>query len=360
MTSANYPPGDAHPGPIALFGSGETAPAGRQVHEMLFRDLQRPVRVAVLETPAGFQPNSAWVAERLAEFIRHSLQNFHPHVTVVPARRREGLQSTDEPEIGAPLLAANYVFMGPGSPTYTVRHLAGTWTYHVLLARQRRGAALALASAAAIAAGSHALPVYEIYKAGADLHWIPGLDLLRPYGLDLAIVTHWDNREGGAHLDTRRAFMGVERMARLETMLPPSTTLLGIDEHTAAVLDLRTSGGRVVGRGGVTVRRGGKEFVFPDGATFPLDLLGPVRIPALDQGIPTGIVEAVRAAERAAARLPPDVAALIEEREGARRERDWARADALREQLVRRGYVVEDTPEGPRWQMIPNHSGGDT
>jgi hypothetical protein len=57
------------PGKIALFGSGETAPAGRQVHEALFRELEAPIRVAVLETPAGFQPNSAWVAGRLAEFI---------------------------------------------------------------------------------------------------------------------------------------------------------------------------------------------------------------------------------------------------------------------------------------------------
>jgi cysteinyl-tRNA synthetase len=62
------------------------------------------------------------------------------------------------------------------------------------------------------------------------------------------------------------------------------------------------------------------------------------------------VVEAVRAAEREEAALPPEVAALIEEREAARRARDWARADALREQLAQRGYVVEDTPEGSRWR----------
>ncbi len=77
------------PGPIALFGSGEIAPAGRRVHEALFRRLKPPIRVVVLETPAGFQPNSAWVADRLAEFIRERLQNFHPDVTVVP--RGEGM-----------------------------------------------------------------------------------------------------------------------------------------------------------------------------------------------------------------------------------------------------------------------------
>ena len=115
-----------HPGLIALFGSGETAPAGRGVHEYLFRRLRAPIRVAVLETPAGFQPNSAWVAGRLAEFIQERLQNYHPQVTIIPARRKDGPLSTDDPHLTAPLLQANYIFMGPGSPTYAVRHLART------------------------------------------------------------------------------------------------------------------------------------------------------------------------------------------------------------------------------------------
>jgi hypothetical protein len=346
----NADPKQTIPGPVALFGSGEIAPAGRRVHEMLFQQLDRPIQVAILETPAGFQPNSAWVAGRLAEFVEQSLQNFSPQVTVVPARHRDGSYSTDDPDLAAPLLTANYVFAGPGSPTYAVRHLAGTWTWHVMLTRQRRGAVLALASAFAIATGTHALPVYEIYKVGEDPHWVPGLDLLRPYGLELAIATHWDNREGGANLDTSRAFMGVERMRRLEATLPPSTTLLGIAEHTAVVLDFAQGTAQVMGLGGATVRRGGEGRTFPDGATFPLDVLGQIRIPALDEGLPAEVVEAVLAAEEVKQALPPDVAALIEEREAARDAKDWARADALREQLAHMGYVIEDTPEGPRWR----------
>ena len=340
----------ASPGPVALFGSGETAPAGRQVHEALFQALDGPIKVAVLETPAGFQPNSAWVAGRLAEFVEQRLQNFHPQVAVVPARRRDGPYSTNDRALAAPLLTANYVFAGPGSPTYAVCHLAGTWTWHVTVARQRRGAVLALASAAAIAVGTYALPVYEIYKAGADLHWTAGLDLLRPYGLELAVVTHWDNQEGGANLDTRCAFMGVERMRRLEAMLPPSATLLGIDEHTAVVLDFVQGSARVMGQGGVTVHRNGEERVFPNGETFPLEVLGPLRKPALDEGLPSEVVEAVLEAEEAEQAVPPEVAALIEEREAARRARDWARADALRAQLAQLGYVIEDTPQGPHWR----------
>ena len=48
--------------------------------------------------------------------------------------------------------------------------------------------------------------------------------------------------------------------------------------------------------------------------------------------------------------LDAEIEALIEERERARRERDWARADELRGRLAERGIVVEDTPRGPRWK----------
>ncbi len=100
------------------------------------------------------------------------------------------------------------------------------------------------------------------------------------------------------------------------------------------------------------MRRVGEEHTFPDGATFPLEVLGQIRIPALDAGLPAEVVEAVLAAEEAEQALPPEVAALIEEREAARGAQDWARADALREQLARMGYTIEDTSQGPRWRRV--------
>jgi cysteinyl-tRNA synthetase len=39
-------------------------------------------------------------------------------------------------------------------------------------------------------------------------------------------------------------------------------------------------------------------------------------------------------------------ATLVAERDEARRARDFARADSLRDELVRRGWIVEDTPSG--------------
>jgi cysteinyl-tRNA synthetase len=45
----------------------------------------------------------------------------------------------------------------------------------------------------------------------------------------------------------------------------------------------------------------------------------------------------------------PRVDALVAEREAARRRRDFAAADRLRDQLAAEGISVEDTPAGPRW-----------
>jgi cysteinyl-tRNA synthetase len=42
---------------------------------------------------------------------------------------------------------------------------------------------------------------------------------------------------------------------------------------------------------------------------------------------------------------------VLEQRDAARSRRDWAAADALRDQLKRSGVLVEDTPHGPRWTL---------
>jgi len=48
--------------------------------------------------------------------------------------------------------------------------------------------------------------------------------------------------------------------------------------------------------------------------------------------------------------LDEEVEQLIEERNTARQNRDFARADAIRDQLRDQGSLLEDTAQGMRWK----------
>ena len=50
--------------------------------------------------------------------------------------------------------------------------------------------------------------------------------------------------------------------------------------------------------------------------------------------------------------LEPDLRALLDARAEARRTRDWAASDRLRDELAARGVGVEDTKDGQRWRRI--------
>ena len=53
-----------------------------------------------------------------------------------------------------------------------------------------------------------------------------------------------------------------------------------------------------------------------------------------------------------AAEAPPELLALLEERQAARKARDFAKADQIRDQLKAAGWVIEDTPKGPRLKKV--------
>jgi len=376
-------------GKLVLIGSGEVAPGMVGLHRRLLRELGPQAQAALLDTPAGFELGLTTIHERFTDYFA----------------RRLGLElglasyrGSDEPaaSIGAALQVirrSDYLIAGPGSPSYAIRHWRGSAVFAALVERWRAGATLVFASSAAIALGRHALPVYEIYKVGEPLHWIAGLDVLGDLGLDLAIVPHWDNTEGGTH-DTRACFMGMERFAQLRRMLPAGTSVLGVDEHTACVFDLDAGQAQVHGRGGVTVLQGEATTVHPAGsslATRSLMGLAPTQTddaspsrPRADSQQPPPDVQAASqvasgdlatglrtlaeasppdqasvlrmAAEQAERMVTPteDPARLIEllisARQLLREAKQWSASDRVRDDLAALGIEVRDTPDGPVWE----------
>jgi cysteinyl-tRNA synthetase len=48
--------------------------------------------------------------------------------------------------------------------------------------------------------------------------------------------------------------------------------------------------------------------------------------------------------------LDADIDALIAERQQARKDKNFARADQIRDELLAKGIILEDTREGVRWK----------
>ena len=48
--------------------------------------------------------------------------------------------------------------------------------------------------------------------------------------------------------------------------------------------------------------------------------------------------------------LDSDIEALIAERQAARKEKNFARADEIRDMLLEQGIILEDTREGVKWK----------
>ncbi len=348
----SVPASQPQPGRVVLFGSGETSASGSKIFQSLSPQLARPLRMAVLETPAGFELNSAQVAGRVADFLTTRLQNDRPAVAVVPARKRGTAFSPDLPEIVAPLQTASLIFMGAGSPTYAVRQLRESLAWHTLQAAHRQGATIVFASAATLAASARTLPVYEIYKVGDDLHWRDGLNFLAPFGLPLVLIPHWNNAEGGAELDTSRCFMGQGRFTELRALLPAEQTIVGIDEHTALVIDLAAETCEVMGSGAVTLLTPNSERIqqFVARESFALTGLGAYQLPKTQADIPAAVWDDVAQARQTPAdetAVPDEVAVLVDERAIARAQRDWPKADAVRARLAELGWQVKDSPAGP-------------
>ena len=384
---------------LTILGSGETSPTMVTPHQRTFARLGTDVRAVLLDSPYGFQENADELTEKAQLFFRESVGREVEAVTFRSAPPTDPVVHAVEM---ARLRGADWIFAGPGSPSYALRTWAGSAVPEALHARLAEGGAVTFASAAALTLGLVTIPVYEVYKVGEDPHWLDGLDVLgRATGLRAAVVPHWNNAEGGTH-DTRFCWQGERRLKILESLLPDDTFVLGVDEHTGLVIDLDSGSCEVVGRGTVVVRVQGDEWVVPTGETISLDQVAehgrssataeprsvvpdpPVYSAdlAVDEALADGDVARALAVVLddldgglTAADLPylrrrlakaiaatgdpvdvtetvrPLVTLVLELRAQARAEKRWAESDTIRDGLTSAGIEVRDTPDGVEWEV---------
>lgn len=252
---------------LAVMGSGETTPTMTRHHRRLLEQAGEGQRV-LLDSPYGFQENADDITARAVDYFSVSLVT-----DVVPVQLRK--PDADARAVAAAMDAARraaWFFTGPGSPTYAMRVWESTGLAPVVSDRLASGHGVTVfSSAAALTLGRFVVPVYEIYKVGADPWWADGLDVFRAAtGFDAVVVPHYDNAEGGNH-DTRFCYLGERRLRMLEDQLPDSTWVFGVDEHTAVLLDLEGAELEVVGKGGLTIRNRERSVTLPTGTRMGFD-----------------------------------------------------------------------------------------
>ena len=240
---------------LIIMGSGENSPAMVTPHQLSIKPLGKSSTRFNLDTPYGFQENADELTSRILGYFEKNVQ-----FPATELQLREASQIT--PDLVAQVAAADWVFSGPGSPTYALRTWKESGIADALNKVLERGVVV-MASAAAMTLGAKVMPVYEMYKVGDAPHWLDGLDILgTATGIKAAVVAHYNNTQGGTH-DTRFCFVGEKRMLVLDEMLDGDTSVLGIDEHTGASFNLETGAVDIFGKGNLTMRHKGVEKIYP-------------------------------------------------------------------------------------------------
>ena len=256
---------------IVLMGSGELTSTMVEVHKDILRRVAGnswPCNAIFLDTPAGFQLNVDELSQRAVDYFQ---KRIHHPLKVVSFKSKD-IPLAEAERAYKELHGADYILVGPGSPTYAVRQWIKTPIPHIIAQRIQGGACFVAASAAALTVGKFTMPVYEIYKVGETPHWVEGMDILGNFGINAVVIPHWNNAEGGTH-DTSRCFIGELRFRQLVSQLPGGTGIIGLDEHTACIIDLEREEAEVRGIGRVTIEYNKNVQVFQRGSKIPLDIL---------------------------------------------------------------------------------------
>ena len=359
-------------GIIALLGSGETAPGMTKVHRELLSRLENPKAVTI-DSSYGFQENVADMTQKLLDYFNTSLS-----LEVTPLSFTSFARSTplEQSLFKQQVRDANYVFAGPGSPSYAVEQWRQVGLVDDLRAVLENNGVLVFSSAAVLSLGAYAAPIYEIYKAGATPYWIEALNLLEVAGLNCVVIPHFDNKEG-ENYDTSCCYLGLRRLEILESMLEEGTATLGIDEHTAVIIDLGAGTLSVQGRGNAYWRRNGSVLTLGNDTTTQLSELQqftPVETQVIKDtpvalSSPLALAEAVSAgganSVESLAKLvllaqtggegfidpAPMVEGILSARINARKNGNYELADELRNILNNAGIEINDSASGTTWEI---------
>ncbi len=204
-----------------------------KIHRKLLKAIP-DVRAVNLDTSYGFQLNVPQMSEKLEEYFSTSL---HIAMTTLHFPAYERASDIERALFKQGVRDATFVFAGPGSPTYALAQWAPLHFGEDLLSVLHQGGTLCISSAASLTLGGYTAPIYEVYKVG-DLspRWRDGLNVLGNFGLNCAVIPHFDNAEG-RNYDTRFCYLGEPRLLELERQLPSGVATLGVDEHTAVIFD---------------------------------------------------------------------------------------------------------------------------
>ncbi len=247
---------------VTLMGSGELSPTMVKTHRAVFEGIgSKNVTTSFLDTPYEFQENREELSKKIIDYFSVSL---NISMSKLPSSDDIETDSLSRARFVDLFNSSDLIFSGPGSPTYALRKWRNKLTHSLMRKKVIDGGAVTFASAAALTLGKLTVPVYEIYKVGEEVVWKEGLDILGIFGINVAVIPHYNNAEGGTH-DTRFCYLGENRLARLEQQISSDIFLLGIDEHTAAVFDVEREEISVTGLGKMTVRVEGRSSEIPSG-----------------------------------------------------------------------------------------------
>ena len=324
---------------LTLFGSGETSPHMAKNYRHIIDGLDYPLlNNVLLDTPFGFQENNMILSEKIQDYFSSKINLKLKNLKFIN-------EESYDVEREALLSRADFIFSGPGSPTYASK----IWLKHnlgnVLKEKLKTGIVMAFASAAALTLGRYVIPVYEIYKVGNMDGLHDGLNVLDFLGKDTIIVPHFNNQEGGDH-DTSYCFIGKKRFDNLVKGL--DVIAIGIDEHTSLTFDLDKSIMSVRGLGNVYFLSKEGELRLKNGDEMEIKDINSNYVARKEEVTAEQLIE-IDSIEDS---IDVDIERLIEIRSIARNSKMYEISDRIRDLLIIHGVEIEDKDGITSWKKL--------